>query len=63
MITKLVTCPETGHLERIELEAHPLGILIASCTRFCPAGRVGCSRTCARRMDERDRAAAHPSRP
>jgi len=34
MPSMLVTCPETAHLERIDLDVHPLGILIRSCSAF-----------------------------
>lgn len=56
-----VTCPETAHLETIELEHHPLGTLIAACSRFAPSGVPACSRSCAARMDRRERFAC--SRP
>jgi hypothetical protein len=52
MPAMLVTCPESAHLERIELEVHPLGILIKRCTAF--EGRcIDCPRTCAARLDRR----------
>ncbi|MBV8762923.1 MAG: hypothetical protein JO257_36900 [Deltaproteobacteria bacterium] len=52
---KRITCPETGHLEEVELERTPLGLLVTGCSRF-GAGPVACPRECARRMDRRDRA-------
>lgn len=55
MESKLVTCPESAHLERIEYENHPLGLLIAACSRFQPACAVTCQRTCAAMLDRRDR--------
>lgn len=55
MERKLVTCPETAHLEEIEYETSPCGMLIASCTRFRPRGDVECARECAARMDRRSR--------
>jgi hypothetical protein len=61
MPLKRVTCPETAHLETIELEHHPLGTLIAACSRFAPSGVPACSRRCAGLMDRRDRVAC--SRP
>jgi hypothetical protein len=55
MESKLVTCPESAHLERIEYENHPLGLLIAACSRFQPACAVTCQRMCAAMLDRRDR--------
>lgn len=55
MATRLITCPETAHLEQIEYQIHPLGLLIEACTRFCPADRVDCPRTCAARLDRQRR--------
>lgn len=55
MPSMLVTCPETAHLERIDLDVHPLGILILDCSAFgssCP-DCPGCPRTCAARLDRR----------
>ena len=51
---RLVTCPETAHLELIEYDDTPVGKVIAACSRFRPACAVGCPRTCAARMDRRD---------
>ena len=51
---RLITCPETAHLEMIEYESSPHGCLIARCSRFRPAGEIECPRTCAMRMDRRD---------
>ena len=52
---KLVTCPDTGHLEEIELDATSDGVLIAGCSRFPSGCQPSCTRECARRMDRRDR--------
>jgi len=57
MASKFVTCPETAHLELIDYEPHPLGMLISGCTRFAPGCPVDCPRSCAARFDRRDR---HP---
>ena len=54
MHRKLVTCPETAHLEEIWFDDHPLGILIVRCSRFAPACVMTCPRTCAARLDKRD---------
>ena len=51
MPTMLVTCPETAHLEAIEYEDDPAGMLIVSCSRFGPT--LDCPRTCAARLDRR----------
>ena len=55
MAYKLVTCPETAHLEMIDYDEHPLGVLINGCSRFRPACDVRCTRTCAAYLDRRDR--------
>jgi hypothetical protein len=57
---KLVTCPETAHLEQIDFDRHPLGLLIRSCSRFTPACQITCARTCAARMDRRARDSSLP---
>jgi len=57
MSKKLVTCPETGHLEEIELAHTTSGIVILRCSRFSPPCALDCPRECARRMDRRERAA------
>jgi hypothetical protein len=55
MPSMLVTCPETAHLENIEYEDHPLGMLIYTCTRFEPSCAIHCQRTCAARLDRKRR--------
>jgi hypothetical protein len=52
MAFRLLTCPESGHLERIEYDDTPCGMLILGCS-----SRTGsrCPRTCAMRFDRRDR--------
>jgi hypothetical protein len=52
MALKLITCPDTAHLEQIDYDDHPLGLLIVACTGLTP-----CERTCAARLDRRRRAA------
>jgi hypothetical protein len=54
MNAKWVTCPETAHLEKIELLHSPLGWLVRACSRF-PGCLMDCPRTCAARLDRRDR--------
>ena len=54
MAYKLVTCPESGHLELIEVHDHSLGLLVSDCSRWRECGS-GCARTCAARMDRRAR--------
>jgi hypothetical protein len=56
MERKLVTCPETAHLEEVDYEPTPLGLLITGCSRFQPRCAVQCARECARRIDRRERA-------
>ncbi len=55
MACKLVTCPESGHLEMIVYEGTGLGMLIEACTRFQPGCPMSCPRTCAARLDRRER--------
>jgi hypothetical protein len=55
MSYRLLTCPETAHLEMIEQEIHPLGLLVVACSRFRPSCVVDCARTCARRLDRQAR--------
>jgi len=52
MAYKLVTCPESGHLELIEVVDHDLGLLIGDCShwRECSGS---CARTCAARLDRK----------
>lgn len=55
MERKKITCPESAHLEEIELERTPFGIVLNSCSRFGPRCATQCEAECARRMDRRDR--------
>jgi hypothetical protein len=50
---QLVTCPDTAHLETIEVEQTRFGRVLVGCTRLCD-GEV-CPRTCVARLDQRDR--------
>ena len=52
MVTKLVTCPESAHLEEIELERTQLGVVIRACSAWTPC-RGECPRTCAARLDRK----------
>lgn len=52
MAHRPVTCPETAHLEIIEYNDTPLGLLILDCTRFHSTCAVECPRTCAARLDQ-----------
>lgn len=54
MERKRITCPETFHLELIDYERTPLGVVIDGCSRFLPRCAVGCSRLCAAMMDRRE---------
>ena len=58
MALKLVTCPETAHLEEIDYVTHPLGLLIEGCSRFQGGCTLSCERTCAARLDRRRRASS-----
>jgi hypothetical protein len=55
-----VTCPESAHLEEIEYELDPLGMLIRGCSAFAPGCPVTCARTCAKRLDARRRLKLEP---
>jgi len=55
MASRFITCPETAHLEMIEYEDTPLGMLIHACSQYRPACDVSCPRTCAARLDRRAR--------
>lgn len=59
MERKLVTCPDSAHLEEIEIEQTPYGIVITACSRFAN-GDVRCGRECASRLDRRARTGQHP---
>jgi hypothetical protein len=50
MKRKLITCPETVHLEVIEFEDTTLGTVIAQCSRLERCG-LQCSRVCAALID------------
>lgn len=60
---RLVTCPETAHLELIDYEDTPLGMLIRECSRFRPACAITCTRTCAARLDQAARRRSCTSEP
>ena len=53
MELRVVTCPETAHLELIECEDTPFGMLIVSCSFFRGTCVLECPRTCAARLDQR----------
>ena len=55
MASKLVTCPDSAHLEMIVYEDTPLGMLVEACTRFDVGCPMSCPRTCAARLDQRTR--------
>ena len=56
MAYQLVTCPETAHLELVELEHDKsCGTIVLGCSRFRPPWAVVCPRTCAARFDRRER--------
>jgi hypothetical protein len=51
MSYRLLTCPETAHLELIEHLDDALGTLVVACSRFRPPCELQCPRTCAARLD------------
>lgn len=53
----MVTCPESAHLERIEYDTSPFGMLIRACSGHATTCEAACPRTCAARLDRRDRSA------
>jgi hypothetical protein len=55
-----VTCPETAHLETLEVEHHPLGILISGCSGWKNGGEATCTRRCASLLDRRERSRFDP---
>jgi hypothetical protein len=56
MATILTACPESGHLEKVDVLLSPLGVLVRRCSAF-PAGcPMTCRRTCAAHLDLRMRA-------
>ena len=57
MPSMLVTCPESAHLESIDYQDDGMGTLIMGCTAYSPPCSVSCARTCAARLDRRNRAA------
>jgi hypothetical protein len=59
MERKRITCPETTHLELIDIDRTPFGALIAGCSRFLPRCAMGCSRECAVHLDHRGRRPRH----
>ena len=52
MTRKLITCPETDHLEVIEFEDTAFGTVLARCSRLARCG-LQCSRVCAALIDRR----------
>jgi len=60
MPVRLITCPDSAHLEMIEYDASPCGMLVLACSRY-GVGRDGvCPRRCAALFDQRDRALTRP---
>jgi hypothetical protein len=50
---KLVTCPETAHLEGIDCEVDASGdiVRVLRCSRFDPPDAVSCATECIARLD------------
>ncbi|MEO6773709.1 MAG: hypothetical protein ABI467_11930 [Kofleriaceae bacterium] len=55
MASRTITCPETAHLETIDYETSPVGMLIRTCSGHQTTREATCPRTCAARLDKRDR--------
>ncbi len=54
----LVICPATAHIERLEVEDHPLGAIVIRCSCFRPACAVTCGAPCGALLDGRFGAAS-----
>jgi hypothetical protein len=54
MQRKLVTCPDSAHLEEIEYDETSCGMVITACSRYA-RGELRCARVCAARLDRRSR--------
>jgi hypothetical protein len=55
-VRRKVTCPETGHLEEIEVAEDPVdGHLLGAtgCSRFSPEDHVDCDQICVKRLNQR----------
>ena len=53
---KLVTCPESAHLEEIDFDLEPSDgriLQIVRCSAFSPACRVTCERLCQKALNKR----------
>lgn len=50
-----VTCPESGHLETIELERRGRSLVVLACSAFGEDCPLGCEQTCAARLTMRYR--------
>ena len=53
---RLITCPETAHLEAIEVELDADGrriLRVLRCSRFCPDNHVLCEGLCGERLNQR----------
>ena len=53
MTTKLVTCPETAHIEAVDFLSEPDGelLLVVRCSRFDPPEDVACDWLCLKRLN------------
>ena len=54
----LVICPATAHIERLEVDDHPLGAIVIRCSGFRPACAVTCGAPCGALIDGRFGAAS-----
>ncbi len=55
MAVMRVTCPESGHLETIEIERRGRSLVVIACTTFGEDCPLGCEQTCAARLTTRYR--------
>jgi hypothetical protein len=52
MPSRFVTCPESAHLEEIDVIATPIGLLVKRCSAFAD-GIPNCPRSCTARLDQK----------
>lgn len=55
-VPRLITCPETGHLEEIDFDVDPVDghiLGVRGCSRHARDGDVPCEQTCVARLNAR----------
>lgn len=55
MTRRWITCPESAHLEQVDLEDTEQGLVVTGCTYLARVPGRECPRECARRLDVRAR--------